>query len=128
MLWVEVLQYCLMHLLEVRGLFSFFQDGGGAHIQHPRGITNPAGIQGHIHDVPLDVGRLTGVGVLQEKRAPTLRTRPAPKALLAFRHRAMAQNIRPLAVGTMQHLGIIVARSHTGGSVPLRHPSRIPDQ
>src|SRR5712691_11009219 len=44
--------------------------------------------------------------IFQEKRTPTPQeTLPAPVALLAFRRRAMAHNIRALAVGTMQHLG-----------------------
>src|SRR2546428_2235659 len=56
-------------------------------------------------------------------RIPTV-----PIALLAFRHRAMAHNIRALAVGAWSTCVIIVARYHTGGSVPLRHPSRVADQ
>src|SRR2546430_4483332 len=56
-------------------------------------------------------------------RIPTV-----PIALLAFRHRAMAHNIRALAVGAWSTCVIIVARYHTGGSVPLRHPSRMADQ
>jgi len=56
-------------------------------------------------------------------RIPTV-----PIALLAFRRRAMAHNIRALAVGAWSTCVIIVARYHTGGSVPLRHPSRMADQ
>ena len=56
-------------------------------------------------------------------RIPTV-----PIAMLAFRRRAMAHNIRALAVGAWSTCVIIVARYHTGGSVPLRHPSRMADQ
>jgi hypothetical protein len=56
-------------------------------------------------------------------RIPTV-----PIALLAFRRRAMAHNIRALAVGAWSTCVSIVARYHTGGSVPLRHPSRMADQ
>ncbi len=56
-------------------------------------------------------------------RIPTV-----PIALLAFRRRAMAHNIRALAVGAWSTCVSIVARYQTGGSVPLRHSSRMADQ
>lgn len=66
--------------------FEFFNDCSGADVQHPRGIANAARIQGHIHDLLLDGRRLTGVGILQEKRAPApLKALPAAIALLALR-------------------------------------------
>lgn len=73
-------------------------------MQHPRGITNPAGIHGHIHDLALDVRRLPGVGILQEKRPAAIGARATPVALLAFGRRAMSHHICTLAVGTGQHL------------------------
>ena len=73
-------------------------------MQHPRGITKPAGIHGHIHDLALDLGRLPGVGILQEKRPAAIGARATPVALLAFGRRAMSHNICTLAVRTVQHL------------------------
>src|SRR2546428_6113761 len=73
-------------------------------MQHPRGIPNPAGIQGHINDLAFDVRRLAGVGRLQEKRASVIRARPAPIPLLALPCRAMSHNIRALTVGTVEDL------------------------
>src|SRR5713101_2597619 len=73
-------------------------------MQHPRGIPNPAGIQGHIHDLALDVRRLTSVGILQEKRPAVIRACTAPIPLLALPGRAMSHNIRALTVGAVQYL------------------------
>ena len=89
--------------------------------QYACGIANATGVQGHINDLLLDLRRLTGVGILQEKRPPTPQeTLSAPVALFAFRRRAVAYNIRPVAETMGGTYVIIVARYHTGGSVPLR--------
>jgi hypothetical protein len=74
-------------------------------VQHPRRIANAARIHGHIDDLLLDVRRVTGVGIRQEKRTPAIQACTAPIALLAFRRGAMSYNIRALAVWTVQHLG-----------------------
>ena len=74
-------------------------------MQYPRGIANATRIQGHIDDLLLHVGRLPGVGIFQEERTPTIRARPAPIPLLTFRRHAMPDEIGPLTVWTMQHLG-----------------------
>src|SRR5919197_5079404 len=50
--------------------FEFFNDGGRAHVQYPRGITNAARIQRHIDDLLLDLRRLPEVGIFQKKRPP----------------------------------------------------------
>ena len=85
--------------------FEFFHDCGRTDVQHPRGIANAAGIHGHIHDLLLDVRRLPCVGIREEKCTPTIRARPAPIPLLPFRRCAMPNDIRAVAVGTVQHLG-----------------------
>jgi hypothetical protein len=55
-------------------------------MQHTRGITNATGVHGHIDDLLLDLRRLTGVAILQQKGPSTpFEARPAPIALLAFR-------------------------------------------
>ena len=74
-------------------------------MQHPRGIPNPAGIQGHINDLAFDVRRLAGIAILQEERTLTLRARAASVALLAFRRGAMPDDIGSLAVGAVEHVG-----------------------
>src|SRR5215510_15906083 len=74
-------------------------------MQHARGIANAAGIHGHIDDLLLDLRRLTGVAIRQQKGPSTsLAARPAPITLLAFRGQAMLDNIGPLAIGAVQHL------------------------
>src|SRR5712691_2646921 len=73
-------------------------------MQHPRGIPNPAGIQGHLHNLALDVRRLPSIGILQEKRPAVLRACTAPIPLLALPCRAMSHNISALTVGAVQDL------------------------
>jgi hypothetical protein len=71
-------------------------------MQYAGGIAHPTGVHGHIDDLLLDLRRLTGVGILQEKRPSTPQaTRTAPIPLLAFRRGAMSHNICALAVGTV---------------------------
>jgi hypothetical protein len=74
-------------------------------MQYPRGIAKATRIQGHLNDLLLHVGCLPGVGICQEKRPPTIWARPAPIPLLTFRRHAMPDDIGPLTVWTMQHLG-----------------------
>lgn len=52
----------------------------------PRRIADATGVAGHIHDVALDVRRLAGVGIRQEKRAAVLGAGTAPN-VLGFGHR-----------------------------------------
>jgi hypothetical protein len=40
-------------------------------VQHPRGIADLTGIQGHLDDLLFDFRGATGVGVRQEKRPST---------------------------------------------------------
>ena len=75
-------------------------------MQHACGIANATGIQSHIDHLLLHLRGLPHVGIFQEKRPPASQaTLPASVPLLAFSGQAMAHNIRPVAVGTMQHLG-----------------------
>jgi hypothetical protein len=74
-------------------------------MQDACGITDATGIHRHIHDLLLDLRGWTSVSRLQEKRPPTPEaTLPAPGALFAFRRCAVAYNIRPMAVGTVEDL------------------------
>ncbi len=53
-----------------------------------------------------DVLGVAGVGIVEQEGAPpSLSALPAAVALLAFKRRTMPDNIGPLAVGAVQHLG-----------------------
>ena len=92
-------------------------------MQHPRRIANTAGVHGHIDNLLLDLGRLTGVGIVEEKGPSTpLEAGPAPIALLPFRRQTMLDNIGPLAIGAVQHLRNPTA---TLGCVAQNCPHRI---
>ena len=85
--------------------FAFFHDCGGADVQHACGIANATGVHRHIDDLLLDLRRLTGVSVLQQKGPSTpLKAGTAPIALLPFRRQPMLDNIASLAIGAVQHL------------------------
>ena len=74
-------------------------------MQYACGITNATSVHGHIDDLLLDLRRLPGVSIFQEKCPSTPQeTLPAPVALLSFKGRAMAHNIHALAVGAVEHL------------------------
>src|SRR2546425_1896563 len=73
-------------------------------MQHARRIANATGVHGPIDDLLLDLRRLTGVAIRQEKGPSTpLEARPAPIALLACRRQTMLDNIGLLAIGAVQH-------------------------
>src|SRR5262249_31094762 len=85
--------------------FEFFNYCGRTDVQHACGITNATGIQSHIDNLLLHLRGWSRVGILQEKRPPASQaTLPASIPLLAFSGHAMANNICPVTVGTMQHL------------------------
>jgi hypothetical protein len=68
------------------------------------GITNPAGIHGHIHNLRFDVWRLTGIGILQQKGASLACGLSAATALLTLRCFPVAYDIGAVAVWAMQDL------------------------
>jgi hypothetical protein len=75
-------------------------------MQDACGITDATGVHRHIDDLLLDRRRLPGVGIVEQKGPPTsLETRTTPIPLLAFRRQPMPDNIDPLAIGAVQHLG-----------------------
>src|SRR5262245_52612834 len=84
--------------------FQFFDDGGGTHMEHARRIANAAGVHRHVEDLLFDPGGVTGVSVIQQKRAPLACVFLATVALLPLARRAMSDDIGPLAVWTMQDL------------------------
>ena len=74
-------------------------------MQYTCGITNATSVHGHIDDLLLDLRRLPGVSIFQEKCPSTPQeTLPAPIALLALSCRAMSYNIRAVTVGAAQDL------------------------
>ena len=96
-------------------------------MQHPRGITNAAGIHSHINDLALDLRRLTSVGILEEKRTAVIRARPAPIPLLALPCRAMSHNIGAFTMGAVQDLDHLMPLARVG-FLSLILLSRVADQ
>jgi hypothetical protein len=67
-----------------------------------RGIANAAGVHGDIDDPLLDLRRLPGIGIVQQKRTTaSLPALSAAIALIAFGRLVMADNISALTTGTM---------------------------
>jgi hypothetical protein len=73
-------------------------------VQDPRGIAEPTGIHGHLDDLLFDRRRLTRVAIVQQKGTTGTALLAAPIPLLALPGLAMTDNIRPLAVGTVEDL------------------------
>jgi hypothetical protein len=61
-------------------------------------------MQRQIHNLLFNVLGLAGIGIVKEEGATVLWALAAAGALLALRSRAMADNIGPLAVRTVQDL------------------------
>ena len=73
-------------------------------MEHARRIANTAGVHRHVDDLWFDSGGVTGVRVLQQKRAPFAGIFLAAIALLTLARRAMSDDIGTLAVWAMQDL------------------------
>jgi hypothetical protein len=102
---MKVLHRAMIHRLQGRYLFLFVDHRSGADMQHARRIANATGVHRHIDDLLLDLRRLTGVALHQQKGPSTPReAHTAPIALLAFRRQTMLDNIGPLAIRAVQHL------------------------
>jgi len=105
LLGMKVLHRAMIHRLQGRYLFLFVDHRSGADMQHARRIANATGVHRHIDDLLLDLRRLTGVALHQQKGPSTPReAHTAPIALLAFRRQTMLDNIGPLAIRAVQHL------------------------
>src|SRR2546425_1312218 len=102
-------------------------------MQDTGGITNASGIHRHVDDLLFDRRRLPWVAIVQEEGTTGTALLAAAVPLLALPSLAMADNIGPLAVGTVQDLeNHDRPRSCWGGlgsetliaystSTPLRH-------
>jgi hypothetical protein len=84
--------------------FEFFHDRVGTDVQHPGGVTNTTRIQGHLDDLLLDRGRLPCVTILLQERTPRTTFFSAPVPLLAWSGLAMANDVGPVTVWTVQDL------------------------
>ena len=73
-------------------------------MEHARRIANAAGVHRHVDDLLFHPRCMTGVCVIQQKRAPFACVVLAAIALLPLARRAMSDDIGPLAVRAMQDL------------------------
>lgn len=58
----------------------------------------------HVDDLLLHLSRVTGIGVMQQERAPLACVLAAAVTLLALTGRTMSDNVSALAVGAVQDL------------------------
>jgi hypothetical protein len=84
--------------------FEFFHDRVGTDVQHPGSVTNPTRMQGHLDNLLFDRRRLPGVTLLLQDRTPRTTFFSAPVPLLALSGLAMAHDVGPVTVGTVQDL------------------------
>src|SRR5882762_8773629 len=73
-------------------------------MQDTCGVTNPTGVHRHLDDLVFDLRRLPWIAIVQQEGATSTALLSAPVPLLALTGLAMANNIRTVAVGTVQDL------------------------
>ena len=73
-------------------------------MQDARRVANPTGIHRHVDDLLFDFRRLSLVAILQQERTPRTAFFSAPVPLLALPGLAMAHNVGPVTVRTVQDL------------------------
>ena len=74
-------------------------------MQNTSHVANAVGMHRYLDDLPLDLRRLSGIAIVQKKRASvSLASLAAPVALLALTGVAVSDDIGALAMGTMQDL------------------------
>ena len=84
--------------------FEFGHDCIGTDVQDACGVANPTGIQGDIDDLSFDFRRLPRVAIVQQKGATGTVLFTAAVPLLPLPGLAMADDVGPLTVGTVQDL------------------------
>jgi hypothetical protein len=84
--------------------FSFCHDGGGTDGQDAGGGANPTGMHGHVDDLLFDFRRLPRVALVQQKGATSPALFAAAVPLLPLPGLAMADDVGPVTVGTVQDL------------------------
>jgi hypothetical protein len=78
--------------------------GDGQKTPYSCSVTNPTRIQGHLDDLLFDCRRLPGVTILQQERTPRTAFFLALVPLLALPGLAMAHDVGPGTVRTVQDL------------------------
>ena len=73
-------------------------------MQHPCGITNATRIESHVDNLLFNRRRLAWIAIVQQEGATSTASLATPVPLLALPGLAMANNIRTVAVGTVQDL------------------------
>src|SRR5262249_17857700 len=73
-------------------------------MQDARRVANPTGIHRHVDNLLFDCRRLPRVAILQQERTPRAAFFSAPVPLLALPGLAMAHNVGPVTVRTVQDL------------------------
>src|SRR5262249_15805890 len=113
--------------------FEFCHDRISTDVQHPCGITNPTGIHRHLDNLLFDRRRLPRVAIVQEERATRTAVLAAPVPLLALPGVAMADDVGPVTVRTVQDLenhdttrsrwgySVTETRREHSTSTPVRH-------
>ena len=71
-------------------------------MQDTGGVTNSTGVHRHLDDLVFDLRRLPWIAIVQQEGATSTAVLAAPIPLRALTGVAMANNIRTLAVGTVQ--------------------------
>jgi len=84
--------------------FSCCHDRVGTDVQHPCGVTHATRIESHRDNLLFDRRRLAWIAIVQQEGATSTASLVAPVPLLALPGLAMADNIRTVAVGTVQDL------------------------
>src|SRR5712692_8943939 len=87
-------------------------------MQDTCGVANATGIHRHLDDLLFDLRRLAWIAIVQQEGATSTASLAAAVPLLALPGLAMADDVGPLTVGTVQDLDDHDAtRSHWGYSV-----------
>src|SRR5262252_782037 len=73
-------------------------------MQHPCGVTNATRIEGHVDNLALHPRRLPRVAIVQEEGTTGTALCSAAVSLLALPSLAMADEVGPVTIGTVQDL------------------------
>jgi hypothetical protein len=84
--------------------FSFGHDRIGTDVQHPCGVTNATCIESHLDNLLFDRRRLPRVALIQEAGTTGTLVLAAAIPWLPLAGLAMADDVGPLTVGTVQDL------------------------
>lgn len=97
-------------------------------MQDTCGVTHPAGVHRHLDDLLFDRRRLTWIAIVQQESTTSTAVLAAPVPLLALPGVAMADDVDPVAVRTVQDLENPDATRSRWGSRFQRHSASIAHQ